>query len=247
MKTNIIIALASVLLISSCAMQKRHYMKGYYFSNKDSKPSVSTNVPKQPKTPLEVENKAVETVKQGIVELNIPKQESLLASVKPFKQTRVHKKLDNDCDVMILKTGEEISCKVTEITLNEVKYKKCDNLNGPTISIRKSDVFIIKYSNGTKDILNTLSNDDKQPIDKSKLKFNAAAIVGFTFALIGGLIPYGFGVPLMIAAIILSGVGLAQIKNHPDKYKGKGFAIAGLILGIIGTAFTGYLLIAYFF
>ncbi len=99
MKTRIIIASAAVLLISSCAMQKRHYMKGYYMDFKDSKPSVSTHIPKQHKTASEVKYepvetiKPVETVKQEIAELNQIQQESPLASIKPLKQTKAHKKL----------------------------------------------------------------------------------------------------------------------------------------------------------
>ncbi|MBY0424793.1 MAG: hypothetical protein K2Q22_04070, partial [Cytophagales bacterium] len=50
--------------------------------------------------------------------------------------------------------GDEIKTKVEEITTNEIKYKKFDNLEGPTYSIQKSEVFIIKYANGTKDVIN---------------------------------------------------------------------------------------------
>ncbi|MCX6294568.1 MAG: toxin-antitoxin system YwqK family antitoxin [Bacteroidetes bacterium] len=65
------------------------------------------------------------------------------------------------CDNIVLKNGDEIKGKVTEIGLQEIKYKKCDNLDGPSISILKSDVFMIKYANGTKDIINKIgSNND---------------------------------------------------------------------------------------
>ncbi|MFZ1083058.1 MAG: hypothetical protein WAO19_14165 [Candidatus Kryptoniota bacterium] len=60
-------------------------------------------------------------------------------------------------DVIVLKTGDEIKSKVIEITPTEIKYKKFDNLQGPTIIISKSDVFMIKYANGTKDVM-TSSN-----------------------------------------------------------------------------------------
>ena len=58
-----------------------------------------------------------------------------------------------ECDVIVLKTGEEVNAKVTEVGQEEIKYKKCENLSGPTYSINKSEVFMIKYSNGTKDII----------------------------------------------------------------------------------------------
>jgi len=37
-----------------------------------------------------------------------------------------------------------------------------------------------------------------------------------------------------ILAIVLSSYGLKQIRYNPEKYSGKGFGIAGIILGIIG-------------
>jgi len=55
-------------------------------------------------------------------------------------------------DILTKRNGEELNVKVLEITLNEVKYKRFDYLEGPTISILKSDVFMIKYENGSKTI-----------------------------------------------------------------------------------------------
>ncbi len=52
--------------------------------------------------------------------------------------------------------GTEIKAKVVEIGLNEVKYKKFENINGPNYIILKSDVFIIKYKNGSKDVFNKI-------------------------------------------------------------------------------------------
>jgi len=57
-------------------------------------------------------------------------------------------------DTITISTNEKISSKTLEITTTEVKYKKFDNLNGPTFSILKSDVIMIKYENGTTDFFN---------------------------------------------------------------------------------------------
>ena len=47
--------------------------------------------------------------------------------------------------------------------------------------------------------------------------------------------------------IIFSAIGLSKIKNQADIYKGKGLAIAGLIIGIADILFLiGYLMIFYF-
>ena len=55
-------------------------------------------------------------------------------------------------DLITKKTGEDIQAKVLEVGQTEVKYKKSDNLTGPTFSISKSDVIMIRYENGTKDV-----------------------------------------------------------------------------------------------
>lgn len=58
-------------------------------------------------------------------------------------------------DVIILKTGEELKTKVEVIDIDIVKYKKFENQSGPTYSLEKSKIFMIKYENGTKDIFET--------------------------------------------------------------------------------------------
>ena len=56
-------------------------------------------------------------------------------------------------DKLTKKNGEEIQVKVLEITPDLVKYKKFDNLEGPTISVYKRDVFMINYAGGSKEII----------------------------------------------------------------------------------------------
>lgn len=56
------------------------------------------------------------------------------------------------------KTSEDIKAKVIEVTVNEIKYKKFDNLNGPLFTLLKSDVLMIRYENGSKDIFNEIQN-----------------------------------------------------------------------------------------
>jgi hypothetical protein len=55
-------------------------------------------------------------------------------------------------DIITLKSGDEIKAKVQEIGTDNVKYKKYDNQNGPTYTLMKSDIFMIKYENGDKDV-----------------------------------------------------------------------------------------------
>ena len=71
-------------------------------------------------------------------------------------------------DVIVTKTGEEIKGKVLDIGLTEVKYKKYDNQNGPTYTLKKSDIFMIKYENGDKDVFNEIA-DQPQPTTDQKI------------------------------------------------------------------------------
>lgn len=58
-------------------------------------------------------------------------------------------------DIVLLKTGDEIKTRVIEVTDNLVKYKRYDNLSGPTYSYEKTEVFSIKYENGEKKVMTT--------------------------------------------------------------------------------------------
>jgi hypothetical protein len=59
-------------------------------------------------------------------------------------------------DQLTKRNGDELTVKVIEITPAEVKFRRADNLDGPLISIWKSDVFMIRYANGTKEVFNTV-------------------------------------------------------------------------------------------
>lgn len=55
-------------------------------------------------------------------------------------------------DVIVKRDGSTILSKVLEVNTDDVKYKKFSNLNGPTYTIKKSELFSINYKNGEKDM-----------------------------------------------------------------------------------------------
>jgi hypothetical protein len=65
-------------------------------------------------------------------------------------------------DVITLKTGEDISAKIVEVGLTDIKYKKFDNIDGPSFTILKSDVLMTRYKNGTKDVYNLEKKSGKE-------------------------------------------------------------------------------------
>jgi len=55
-------------------------------------------------------------------------------------------------DTIVKKTNEDIHAKVLEVTTAEIKYKKFEYQDGPLYSILKSDVIMVRYENGSKDV-----------------------------------------------------------------------------------------------
>jgi hypothetical protein len=145
------------------------------------------------------------------------------------------------CDTIVMRSGLKYIGKVEEIGLSEVKYRRCDNLTGPVISVLKSNVNVIKYSNGTNDYFT--SNDyipsaqpsyttysaDKRFAGDSR-KNQGLAVAGFVTSLVGLFV---LSIPLGLLSIIFGAVSLGKIRKNPSRYKGKGFAIAALIIGLV--------------
>jgi hypothetical protein len=73
-------------------------------------------------------------------------------------------------DVITKKTGDELKAKVLEVGQTEIKYKNFDNPDGPTYSISKSEVLLIRYENGSKDIFTEPSkpSETKPPVAETQ-------------------------------------------------------------------------------
>ncbi|WP_187261418.1 hypothetical protein [Pontibacter beigongshangensis] len=55
-------------------------------------------------------------------------------------------------DVITTRAGLEIQARIFEVGQTEVKYKRFDNLEGPTFIIPKSEILLVLYENGTSDL-----------------------------------------------------------------------------------------------
>jgi hypothetical protein len=55
-------------------------------------------------------------------------------------------------DTLYTKTGSVLNAKVVEINQDEIKYKKASNPDGPLYTINKSDVVLIHFKNGSKEV-----------------------------------------------------------------------------------------------
>lgn len=148
-----------------------------------------------------------------------------------------------ECDLITLKNGEEIKAVVTEVGTSEIKYKKCDNKTGPTFIMMKSDIFMIKYANGSKDFLgNQKSGNTNDVVNSDEAKTDGLAIAsivtGITGLVLGLLISTPAGIVLGLVGTVLGFISKNNIKNSQGRLKGKGLANTGIITGIIIMALS---------
>lgn len=152
--------------------------------------------------------------------------------------------LANECAKIVLKNGDVIEADISEITPVEVKYKRCGKPNDPLIVVYKKDVLSIKASDGetifrNTDNAKTTVNSNGEP--SNHMMAVAALVLGILSLLISVKVPV-LVLAAAILAILFGATALKQIKQNPEKYKGKGIARAGLILGIITTSILVLLL-----
>ena len=109
-------------------------------------------------------------------------------------QDKIEKITNDTCDLMILKDGKELLIRVTEVSDQTIKYKKCDFLDGPQYSKDVSDVFMIKYRDGRKEIFENndpirseLESESYNPYSNENTVgiFFIVIILGFFLGLIG--------------------------------------------------------------
>ena len=74
----------------------------------------------------------------------------------------------NAQDIIIYKDGSEKQTKVLKISANEVVFKKYSNLKGPEYTESKSNIFMIKYESGDKDVFNIKDSkgNNKEELEK---------------------------------------------------------------------------------
>ncbi|MGI8893009.1 MAG: DUF4190 domain-containing protein [Bacteroidia bacterium] len=240
----IVLATLSIICFSSCSIEKRNYRSGYHIAwNKNKKETKKPSAETQKSDTLVTEKISSDTpvlserAPQINMEVEFAATKSLPAGIKVYKSFSLKKQ---ECDNIILRTGEEISAKILEVTIDVIKYRKCENQEGPIYSVLKSEVFMIKYANGTKDIFsaekeNKVGEKSSKPISDGKPKDEAMGIVGMIFGIIAWFMPIiALAVVMLIMAAILGIASLSKIQKNPDKYKGKGFAITAIALGVIG-------------
>ncbi len=144
-------------------------------------------------------------------------------SIIPINKTNSSPTVLNDAPSEMSK-NENISDKNTSILVNTIFESDKTVLTNFLSTENKLDTFIPIAS----------------PQENSP-KIEGLGLAGMIVGLVGLFI---LGIPCGIVAIVFGAISLAKIKIHPEKFKGKGFAIASLVLGIVDVVVLLILLAA---
>jgi hypothetical protein len=254
-----LLILFPLLLLISCSVQKRKYQNGYYVDWHNR--SAHKEKPQNLTWKNEIKPNTTGTLREAM--FNDTDDREIIASANAkitnpeFKRSVTFFPTGDTCDVLVFKDGSEIKGKVKEIGLNEIKYKRCDSPDGPMYISKKSEIFMIKYANGTREII---KSEDRRPVQASVPPVNPyrsnkfrrethplsfvsliSGILSVIFSELSlafiatGLSASIFALPVIAALIaILAGkTALNRIKAQPDIYRGKGMAVTGFIMGIV--------------
>lgn len=88
----------------------------------------------------------------------------------------------------------------------------------------------IDYLKNSVENLSSFTTDLQQDGTSAPPKTEALGLAGMIVSLAGLII---LPIPCGLVGIIFSAISLSRFKKYPGKYKGKGFAIAGLAVGIV--------------
>ena len=149
------------------------------------------------------------------------------------KKRSVNYRFTNDKTPVIKKKVSNYS--FLNLSSQEKKFSKNNN-------VFTRNFFCKKNKNKKKNITKNkqkenYSNKNDEPEPK---KNEPLGLTGFIISLVGLFI---IPIPLGILAIIFGAISLGRYSNEPEKFKGKGFAITSLSLGIV-VLITGIIILA---
>jgi hypothetical protein len=253
----------SSAVVSDKLIQKRKYNKGWFVSSS------------RRMNQLEKKTMAIHTYKGTIdrdgARVRIEQDGlSTLASLvdrerfeNDLEMVRFHKDqiTQEECDEILTQKGESIYAKVLEISPSEVKYKKCDFLSGPTYTIERNDVFMITYSNGSKDVFG-LPEPGQDKVKETRQKESgevnergkkvhplATTSIFMSVAAIGvaWLISAPLGLVMSILALVFGIVAVSVVSRNKEHYtQGQNvLSIFAIVLGAIGIAITSFFILLF--
>lgn len=143
------------------------------------------------------------------------------------------------CAKIRLFNGEIVDAEIVEITELKVVYRKCGRSSSPEIEIYKSDVFSIETADGK--VIYQDNGEAGATYDDTAhppLKNDPMAVWALVLTIAGLLFA-----PLLIVGGILGAISVGRIRRNPDKYKGRGMAMAAAITGLVVVGLAVLLLL----
>lgn len=129
-------------------------------------------------------------------------------------------------DIITQKDGVDIQAKVIEVGIDQISYKKYSNPDGPTYVISKSDILMITYENGEREMYNTYTETPKAPsLPQGVMTFNDWS---------GKISVGGVTIENEMLDMYFSPSDLELYKN------GKTTNTVGLVIGCIGAVPVGW-------
>ncbi|MBS1646569.1 MAG: hypothetical protein JST67_04450 [Bacteroidetes bacterium] len=147
---KIIFVCLALMLLASCAYQKRLYNKGFYVSKSRG-----------------IENKKGSNDSLFLVKKPIEKTITASSKKGAYPFFNPYKNLFNGCDTIYLRSGGRVYAKVTEVNLSKILFKKCGEENeDKVLFLKKEEISQIVYANGMKESYTGATNntvDKNQP------------------------------------------------------------------------------------
>jgi len=249
-KKSTLYFLCSILFLTSCASLNGGKLKYHKINN--------LSVEKEKSTIHEIEENQIgsslaDTQTSAAIsnEFNISNSAKLAnAEISTYELITAAEEPEKSCDTLLMKNGKVINAKIIEIGVDIIKYKRCEFLDGPMYSVNSSDVELLTYSNGTKEVVPTV----KTPPKKSKTHIVGLVLgivglnLGVAFAIILSQVFFFIGAGLGLLAIILAIISHLMLKKNPDAQNGRTLgAISAIVGGLSLVALTITFLVAIIF
>jgi hypothetical protein len=243
----LLLSLVILFVLVGCSIKKRSYRDGYYVSwhhkknnktiSKTTEQFVKYKHPTEKQIPACVTPPPVEAGELATLSERLP------VNVVARQKISLLNYGDECGDVITFRKGSEVKAKVLEINETQIKYKKCDNIDGPLITVNKNDVYSIKYVNGLIEHFDKIVPDYKNKAEGEKEVHPLAYVtLGCTIAIVL------LNVFALVAALIVGTIAKQKIAAQPGKYEGLEMVkicmtvcwillILGLVLTIILVGF----------
>jgi hypothetical protein len=221
-----------LILFCSCSIQKKHYLSGYHIEWQ-KKSVAHRQIP-----PDIIISQPLVAAKQ------LPDLSASLTKFYPKKEYKLSAlpiTAKENCDTIVLNSGEIILARVLEVTPEEVKFRYCLVRNRSTWFFKREHVTGINYSDGDKDYFTPQTEEEKVYENKLAKASNKSRDLGelsilFMFLLV--TIPLG-----LILAFKAHKKGNTALKmigsNHNLDMRYSDNAISGIIMSetsILGFA-----------